>query len=575
MNIKILDCTIRDGGHLNNWEFDPSCVKAAYSAALKSGVDYFEVGYRFPETKKGHGKFGYCSDEYIKSLLEIDDRCKLLVMVDAGRSENVIFKECTGGNTLIKGVRVASYPYEYEKALSFVEKLNGLGYEVFLNLMAASEITEDQYKILKNWKPKDLLQAVNFADSFGSFIPSDISVFFKKLKSTGFESIGFHSHNNLQMAFANSLKAIEEGATFLDASIFGMGRGSGNLPIEIILGYLEKAGNSKYNTVPYLDVIDRYFNDIFKKYDWGYKLKSLIGGLKNLHPYYVDELFERKSFTVPEIWNATDYIKESCPTSFSRDELDKKLSQRFFNPLTPEKANEMLNLVSDQFKLIQASDAFKLNHFGLHNKHKGEKILVIANGPSILTYKNEIDRLITDEKVITIGVNFLRELFIPTYHMFISRKRLLKYIDRINPNSTLLVPSFFGKELLAENYSGKISYFDIDTVNNKDTAVVEKTTQKCLHLNVSISAILTAYLMGASEIYAVGIDGYIDEINRKMVFFYNEDDTPDEKGIASLRYEMFAEELDRVSKFLLEKSVSFSIITPTSHKKYYRNIFKI
>lgn len=572
MNIKVLDCTIRDGGHLINWEFDPSCVKAAYFAALKSGVDYFEVGYRFPESRKGHGLFAYCNDDFLANLLEADDRCKLLVMVDAGKSDGVIFRECIKENTLLKGIRVASYPYEYEKAITLVEKLHDLGYEVFLNLMASSEINGEQYQILRDWSHKDYLESITFADSFGSFIPSNIPYFVNKIKNLGFKRIGFHSHNNLQMAFANSLKAIDEGVTLLDASIFGMGRGSGNLPVEILLGYFEKEGLTKYNTVPYLDVIDRYFYDIFRNHDWGYKLKSLISGLKNLHPYYVDELFERKSYTIQEIWNATDHIKESCPTSFSKDELNKQLNHRFYTPLTHEKANELLNIVSNQFKIIPAVDAFKSGEFVLAGKYTGRKILVIANGPSILEYKDEIQKFIQDENIITIGVNFLRDLFVPDYHIFVSRKRLLKYVSKINSGSTLLVPSFFGKEFLKENYTGEIIYFDVETVDDGRAEVIEDSLQNCVHLNVSISAILAAYLMGAAEIYAVGIDGYIDELNRKMVFFYNEDDTPDEKGLASLRYEMFAEELDRTNKFLQEKSVPFSILTPTSHKKYYRNI---
>jgi 4-hydroxy 2-oxovalerate aldolase len=573
--MKITDCTIRDGGHLNKWCFDPLCVKAAYYAALKGGVDYFEIGYRFPESKKDLGPFGYCTDTFLNSLLEINEKCKLIVMIDAGKSDGVYFENCTPEKTLIKGVRVASYPYEYTKAISVLEKIADKGYEVFLNLMASSEISEDQFLILKNWKNKDILQVVNFADSFGSYTPSNIPFHINKLKSIGFEKIGFHSHNNLQMAFANSLKAIEEGATHIDASILGMGRGSGNLPVEIFLGYLEKEGHPKYNTVPYLDVIERFFNDLFNKYNWGYKLQSLVGGLKNIHPYYIDELFAKKSYTIEEIWNAADFIKENCPTSFSIEELNLALGKRFYKPLTPEKVNETISQISEQIKIVPAFDAFKVNDFELKDRHKGKKFLIIANGPSILTYDKEIKQLIKNENLITIGVNFLKDIFVPDYHVFVSRKRLFKYINSINKASTLLIPSFFGKEILVENYEGKYNYFDVEIISKDSATVINGTTQKNVHLNVSVSAILLAYLMGASEIYSVGIDGYIDENSKKMVFFYNENDTPDDKEVASFRYEMFVEELDRIDKFLQKNSVSFSILTPTSHKKYYRKYLGI
>lgn len=570
-NIKIIDCTIRDGGHLNNWQFDSSCVKASYYAAAKSGVDYFEIGYRFPENKKGLGAFGYCEDNFLNSLFELDSNCKLILMIDAGKSAEISFNSII--NTPVSGVRVASYPYEFPIAIKLVEKLKNKGYEVFLNLMASSEITSEQFDILGKWQEKNILEAVTFADSFGSFIPKDIPDIVKRIKTLGFSNVGFHSHNNLQMAFANSLRAVEEGVTYLDASILGMGRGAGNLPIEILLGYLEKSSNTKYNVVPYLDIIDRYYTDLYKDLNWGYKLKSLLSGLRNLHPYYIDELFRRKSYTIPEIWNAADFIKDNCPTSFSIDKLNESLEQRFYCPLTKEKANQLLNTVSDQFKIIPSEDSFDAHDLNLVNKHKNEKILIIANGPSIIKYENEIKNLIREKNLITIGVNLLPQQFVPDYHIFVSRKRLLKYIDKIHPDSKLLVPSFFGRKLIKENYNGNVTFFNIETVNDKNESVIEGANQKCVHLNVSISAILMAYLMGSSEIYSVGIDGYVDEMSSKMVFFYNEDETPDDKKIASLRYEMFSEELDRTYNFLQEKSVSFSIITPTSHKKYYKNIF--
>lgn len=572
--MKITDCTIRDGGHLNQWHFDPLCVKAAYFAALKGGVDYFEIGYRFPESKKDLGQFGYCTDKFLNSLLEINEKCKLIVMIDAGKSEGVYFEDCSPDKTPIKGVRVASYPYEYKKAISLLENFADKGYEVFLNLMASSEISEGQFSILRNWKNKGILQAVNFADSFGSYTPSKIPFHINKLRNIGFKNIGFHSHNNLQMAFANSLKAIEEGATHIDASILGMGRGSGNLPVEIFLGYLEKEGYLQYNTVPYLDVIERFFNDLFNKYNWGYKLQALLGGLKNIHPYYIDELFDKKSYTIEEIWNAADFIKENCPTSFSIEELNLALGKRFYKPLTPVTVNESISKVTEQMKIIPAFDAFKVNNFELKDRHIGKKFLIIANGPSILAYENEINNLIKNENLITIGVNYLKDKFVPDYHVFVSRKRLFKYINSINMASRLLIPSFFGKEILDENYEGNYSYFDIEIADKDAGTVLNGTTQNIMHLNVSISAILLAYLMGASEIYAVGIDGYIDEKSKKMVFFYNENDTPDDKEVASFRYEMFVEELDRIDKFLQENSVFFSILTPTSHKKYYRNILQ-
>ena len=214
-----------------------------------------------------------------------------------------------------------TYPDKLNTAFDFCEGLKQKGYEVFLNLMAVSEYTERDFKKIEDWKNKDCIDSVCFADSFGSFIPQDIVKYKNKLKSLGFNNISLHSHNNIQMAFANTLKAVEEGFYCVDASIYGMGRGSGNLPAEIITGYLAKLlKNDNYNPVYYIDVIRKFYIKLKKETPWGYTMESLIGGLKNIHPYYVDGLFKKDILTTDEIWEKVDLIKKNAPIYFDENE---------------------------------------------------------------------------------------------------------------------------------------------------------------------------------------------------------------------------------------------------------------
>lgn len=374
--LKIVDCTIRDGGHLNGWNFFDTEVQASYDAALKSGADYFEIGYRFSNIETDWGKFAKCADEDLFKTLKFEDACKLMVMINAGKSDISDFKPCKPELTPIKAVRVAAYPYELDLAFNYCETLKKLGYEVFLNLMVISKFSDEEYQKLENWSGKTCIDALYFADSFGGFVPDDIVFYFNKLKSMGFEKIGFHSHNNLQLAFANSLKAIELGAYVVDASIYGMGRGAGNLPIEILIGYLDKiengensAGNrssngelhsmldlnlksrvgllthqqkagyalnatrdyKKYNPLPYIEIIDKFYADKMQKTPWGYRVQSLISGLKNIHPYYVESLFDKQLFTADEIWEASELIEKKCPIAFCDDEMNTVLGDKLVN----------------------------------------------------------------------------------------------------------------------------------------------------------------------------------------------------------------------------------------------------
>jgi len=490
--------------------------------------------------------------------------------VDAGKRDANQFGSCNAQHTPLRAVRVASYPYELARAFQLVEELHVKGYEVFLNLMASSELAPADWDVLRAWQGKDLLTAIYFADSFGAFIPRDVSRLVTRLREQGYSRIGFHAHNGLQLAFANTLQAIEDGCVCVDASIYGMGRGSGNLPIEILLGYLEKTGDTAYNTVPYLDVIDRFFLHLQRKIGWGYSLESLMGGLANIHPYYVESLFKNPLYTIEEKWNVLQLIKERCPISFSAERLGEALDHRFHTPLSPERAKEQFERLMPELQGIPSADSRPGGGFDLLHAHRGRKFLILATGPSVSQQRDKILAFQKREGCLTIGVNNLQGLYEPDFHAFVSRKRFQQYVKTVSPVSMLLVPSFFGPELVAQEYSGAYKFFDVEAPCEADSPLLVNTTQHCRGLNVAVSAILLAYLMGASEIFAAGLDGYADELNRQFVYFYDENNKTDDKAAASLRYDLLAQELDRISTFLQRQSCTFAIITPTSHRKYYR-----
>lgn len=247
--VKILDCTLRDGGHVNGWKFSKECILSTLSAAENSGVEYFEAGYQLPE----------CIE---KSSL------KLVVMVDAKNIQPVSKKaDC---------VRLACYPHQVYAAVDAIEQFKAQGFEVFLHLMTADKF--EDYEFLKKWKNKDILTSIYFADSFGAFMPSDVENVYKRLEDCGFENISFHAHNNLQLAFTNTIKAIELGAYSVDATTFGIGRGGANLPLELLLKYLNR------DNAEYLELIKEFYLDLHSKNFWGYDYKSLITGLNNIHP---------------------------------------------------------------------------------------------------------------------------------------------------------------------------------------------------------------------------------------------------------------------------------------------------
>lgn len=561
---KLLDCTIRDGGHLNGWNFEPECVRASYFAAVKAGADIFEIGYRFKTPKSEWGLFAKCNDDMLLKLITPNPKCKISVMIDAGKSDADEFRECNPALTIISIVRVATYPQKLEEAFDLCEKLSKKGYSLSLNLMAISEYKETDFDKIKKWKNKSIVETVCFADSFGSFVPNDIEKYYNIIKDLGFKNVSFHSHNNLQLAFANSLRALELGFYSIDASIYGMGRGSGNLPAEIITGYLSKIGNLKYNPVAYIDVIERYYLKLSKETAWGYKIQSLIGGLKNIHPYYVNGLFDKKAFTINEIWTAADLVKKYAPISFSSDNLNNVLSDKFINYDDIK--------IKDKLAVLPEVDAFKQEKVEFKNLFKDRNFMIIASGSSIKDKLKEIKEFIKEKDCVVIGTNYLENLYDTDFHCFVNRKRFLKYVN--STKSTLLLPSFFGRELVEQNTGNRVMYFDVEITDKKTDNLFKEDTHIYKYLNVAISAIYCAYQMGAKEIYAVGIDGFGKSGNKREYFYY-EDDVYDNKEYLMQAYQEFSESLDITNKFLESRSVPFSIITETSHDKYYSNVLGV
>lgn len=253
--VKILDCTLRDGGYVNNWNFSSECLLSTIMTDEKSGIDFIEIGYQMPD--------------YIDSTSK-----NLVVMVDAKNIQPV--------DKRANFVRVACYPEQIKTAITATEDYKSQGFKVFLHLMTADKF--ENWKILSDWKNKNILESIYFADSYGTFLPFDVERIYKEIQDCGYEKISFHAHNNLQLAFANTIKAIELGAYSVDGSVYGIGRGAGNLPIELLLKYLDR------DNFEYINLIKKYYLDIHRNYNWGYNLENLLGGLNNIHPSKVKAL---------------------------------------------------------------------------------------------------------------------------------------------------------------------------------------------------------------------------------------------------------------------------------------------
>ena len=283
--IKVLDCTIRDGGLINNHEFDTRFVREVYKALSAAGVDYMEIGYKNSKklfSSKEFGKWKFCEDEDIKKVTDgIESKTKLSVMVDVDRVdvEDIVPRK----ESPVHMIRVASYVKDVDKAIYLANHFSEKGYEAAINIMAISraldsELTECLQQLEKECKAK----IINIVDSFGSLYQETTEFLIKKAKNIlKTKEVGMHAHNNQQLAFANTIEAIIHEANYVDTTIFGLGRAAGNCPTELMLGFLK---NPKYDIRPILDVISKEFIPLQKKIEWGYFIPYAITGILDEHP---------------------------------------------------------------------------------------------------------------------------------------------------------------------------------------------------------------------------------------------------------------------------------------------------
>ncbi|MCK5175436.1 MAG: aldolase catalytic domain-containing protein [Planctomycetes bacterium] len=282
--IKVMDCTIRDGGLINDHYFTDEFVKAVYRAVSAAGIDYMEVGYRSSRKYAPPGDFGawkYCDDDKIREIIDgIESNVKLSIMVDAHRVAEQHF--APADESPIDMIRIATYAKDIDKAIALVNRCHDLGYETTVNIMAIS--AENEYDIVEalDQVAKTPTGTVYVVDSYGYFFSEQIHHMVKLYKEhLPGKRIGIHCHNNQQLAFANTIEGIRHDCNLVDGSLYGIGRGAGNCPLELLVGFLK---NPKFSLEPILKVIQEYMIPMREELEWGAMIPYVITGILNRHP---------------------------------------------------------------------------------------------------------------------------------------------------------------------------------------------------------------------------------------------------------------------------------------------------
>ncbi len=285
--LKVLDCTVRDGGLINSHLFEDGLVKAVYDTCVEAGVDYMELGYKGSKklfAQNAHGDWKFCDEDDMRRIVgENDTSLKLSAMADAEKTdyhEDILPKK----DSVLDVIRIATYVHQLPVAVDMINDAYDKGYEVACNIMAISIVQEAEIEQALEVLRETPVSTVVVVDSFGSLYGEQVGRlvdrYLKALEGTGKE-VGIHAHNNQQLAFANTIEAIVHGANRVDATAMGMGRGAGNCPMELLIGFLR---NPAYRVRPIYQLLQNHMVGLREKHEWGPLIPYNITGQLNQHP---------------------------------------------------------------------------------------------------------------------------------------------------------------------------------------------------------------------------------------------------------------------------------------------------
>lgn len=470
-HIQALDCTLRDGGYCNDCHFGFENEKKIVSGLMEANIDIIECGFFMNTVKYNKDRTRFTSLDQVAQIIPQKRDGKIFVMLaDHGKFVPEDLPLYDGSS--VDGLRVAFHKKDRFIGLEDCRIVKEKGYKVFIQAMVSVSYTDEEFL--------DLIRRVNdvepyafyIVDSFGMMKKKDLTRLFymveHNLKDT--IKIGFHSHNNMQLAYSNAQSLVHiqtDRDLIIDSSVYGMGRGAGNLNTELFVEYLNENSDGQYVLKPLLTIIDEILNGFYQRNPWGYSLPNYLSAAHNAHPNYAGYLDDKKTLTVEDMNEIFDMMDEEKRLSYDKEYIEEVYLRYMATG--------------------QVQEAHKTE---LKDRLAGKKILLIAPGKSSVDEMGNIVGFAGKDNVVSISVNFDYP-GVDTDFIFLSNLRRFRELDT-NKRSKCIVTS----NIPADNVYLQTKYKDLLT----DIEAVKD--------NAGLMAIKFLMDYGVKEIYLAGFDGY-------------------------------------------------------------------
>lgn len=383
--MKFLDCTFRDGGYYNNWDFSREVTLAYLEAMQAAGVDIVELGFRSLKNEGFNGAYAYCTDDFLSSL-PVPEGLVIGVMVNGSELVGKLplmevlerLFPLPASKSPVKLVRIACHVHEFSGALAAVSWLKERGYQVGFNLMQIADRTESEIGELALEASRYPLDSLYFADSMGSMAPDQAAEIICWLRSGWKGELGIHTHDNLGLALSNTLRALDEGVTWVDSTVTGMGRGPGNARTEELAIEIAERRGRQVNLVPLMALLRNHFKPLQARCGWGTNPFYYLAGKYGIHPTYIQEMLADSRYGEEDLFAVIEHLRVEGGKKFSLNTLD---AARHFYQGEPRGTWNPVSLF------------------------EGREVLLLGTGPGVAKHREAIERYIRKARPVVMALN--------------------------------------------------------------------------------------------------------------------------------------------------------------------------
>lgn len=490
MTITLLDCTLRDGGYYNDWDFELDLINEYLQAMAAAKVDVVEVGFRFLKTAGFKGACAYTTDDFIRSL-NIPDGLTVGVMLNAAdivgdtpleEALSTLFPE-NADTTPVDLVRIASHAREFEAALPACAWLKERGYKVGFNLMQVTERTEEEVVKLGELAADHPIDALYFADSMGSMDPARAAEILGWFRKGWKGEIGIHTHDNMGLGLSNTLRAIEEGATWVDSTVTGMGRGPGNARTEELVIKVAELRNDKPDFVPIFSLVRKRFAPMKAEYGWGTNPYYFLAGKYGIHPTFIQQMLADTRYDDEDFISVIETLAEQGGSSFS-----------------PQR------LAAARHGFSSSSDG----SWSPRESLEGKEVLVLGSGPGVARHREALEGFIAKANPVVLALNTqggIAENLIDMRLACHPMRLMADYAEHKRFTQPLVTPIEFLPDHIKAALSGK-TLLDFGMGVKEETFSVSDTGCQLPTSLVSAYALAVAAAGKARKVYMAGFDGF-------------------------------------------------------------------